>query len=385
MVTTGEQAAAAERKRRQAAEEIKIKGQTAAEEPVEKKKRQAAEEGTKQTAEDDERKRMQVAEDEGEQMKTVAEDEPQSQTEMTPPINWWRPMVDPPPGVPTINLADYECDKHLGWGSMGYVDRVRHKPTGQLYALKAVRVYEHQHCQNRVREYMALAPTLDDPCIVKCLGVQSARGYSHLLYELMTHPLSGLQTRDMQTLSHIADNVLSALQYLRDKNIVFKFLSPSNIFYDDANMVFKIGDVGAPKDLLFDVRCERLPYVEGARYMAPELLSYAVPLAVEGVENWDVWSLGMCLLEFYLGRFPIDYDKKEDTKGYVLSFFMDGMPNPPRAPPEAWSLFQHFIELCLQRSPADRASVDQLRWHEFVRFDFEHQDGKGKKEGNRLD
>ncbi|CDP02938.1 unnamed protein product [Coffea canephora] len=329
---------------------------------------------------------MQVAEDEGKKMKTLAEDERQSQREMTPPSNWWLPMVDPPPGVPTIYLADYEYDTRLGWGSIGYVDRVRHKPTGRLYALKAVRIHDHQRCQNRVREYMALAPTLEYRSIVKCHGVQTERGYSRLLYDLMTSPLSGFQTHDMEILSHIADNILFGLQYLRKKNIVFKFLSPSNIFYDDADMAFKIGDVGAPKDLLFDVDCQPVPNVEAERYVAPELLSYTVRLSVEGVENWDVWSLGMCLLEFYLGKFPIDYDKRKDTKGLSLPFFMAGMPNPPRAPPEAWPPFRHFIELCLQRSPADRASVDQLLSHEFVlTFDFEHQEGKRKNEGDRLD
>ncbi|KAL3532852.1 hypothetical protein ACH5RR_006373 [Cinchona calisaya] len=181
-------------------------------------------------------------------------------------------------------------------------------------------------------EVVALAKELQGTKLHPLLGTTQLFLHSRYMHGATTSCCTKIE----EVLACIADNILDALEYLRnEKSLVFKYLSPSNIFFDKPNGKFKIGDVGTVKDMLFDVWADYRAYMECARYMAPELLSYKVPLAVEGVQNWDVWSLGMCLLEFYLGKFLLIMTKARFIR---VSFYLSLRKG-------CWSLLELLVKL----------------------------------------
>ncbi|KAJ4826598.1 hypothetical protein Tsubulata_008553 [Turnera subulata] len=77
----------------------------------------------------------------------------------------------------------------------------------------------------------------------------------------------------------------------------------------------------------------------------------------------DIWSLGVSILEFYLGRFPLVVGRQGDWASLMCAICIS---QPPEAPVAASPDFWHFITCCLQREPARRWTAQQLLGHPFI-------------------
>ncbi|KAL6579416.1 hypothetical protein OROMI_009632 [Orobanche minor] len=188
--------------------------------------------------------------------------------------------------------------------------------------------------------------------------------------------------KDERQLAAIAFQLLKALYYLRkEKNFVFRHLTPGSILYDQRKHLVKISDILTIKDRFLT------PLEDGGtgflrvreKYMSPEHFSQDV----RGEESdhlckSDIWSLGLCLLELYLGEYPF-----KTPGSYIFGLYhhieltyglnsVDHNVWPPKPPDDAPPLFSDFVSKCLKLRVTERAGIEELGTHElFTNYGFD--------------
>ncbi|WJX32390.1 serine/threonine protein kinase, CMGC, CDC2/CDK sub [Trifolium repens] len=273
---------------------------------------------------------------------------------------WEEEKVSIPKGVPTFDWDDYKCVKELGRSGKGFSYKVQQISTGEFFAIKKVtissdEVHDQDH-KDRIMFDMILATSIDHPNIMKCLGVCMNQCGVHFLYNWMPDNLCNLGIiRDESHLAQIAYQVLKGLNYLRNKHrFVFKHLTPGNLLFDPSCSLVKIDDVGTVKDRYISLNWLpiRSCYM---KYIAPENFHIE---DIDGDEEQDrtlqsdrytksdVWSLGLCLLEFYYGTFPFHGNDTE-----LLRYLLSGL-----------DLEYGKLEL----DEFQRFGVDELLKHDFI-------------------
>jgi serine/threonine-protein kinase PRP4 len=91
-----------------------------------------------------------------------------------------------------------------------------------------------------------------------------------------------------------ATQMLIALRHLKNCGVVHADIKPDNILVNKSHNVIKICDFGSA---MFDGDNEITPYLQSRFYRAPEVilgLPYSHPM--------DLWSIGCCLYELYMGK-----------------------------------------------------------------------------------
>lgn len=98
-------------------------------------------------------------------------------------------------------------------------------------------------------------------------------------------------------------------------------------------------------------------------YVSPERISTDQYSGLYDGYAGDIWSLGLCILQVYLGAYP--FEVVLDTDWGSLVDAICGT-EPPEAPPGASREFRDFVACCLQRDPTKRWTAEQLLHHPFV-------------------
>lgn len=169
---------------------------------------------------------------------------------------------------------------------------------------------------------------------------------------------------DLNVLSSIAYQILLGLIELSKHHICHRDLKPSNILLSitpNQEGYAKITDFGLAKILCENELCTEI--IGTDRYHSPERLSYN-----SYDESSDIWSLGILLLETYLGEYPfqaqMDNMNEESFRKYLCEdFFTD--PNSPHH--QLPSDFGVFINACLQADIKQRSNALDLMQFDFVK------------------
>jgi len=280
--------------------------------------------------------------------------------------------LPPPPPRPAVaaelnpselNPSELEKLGILGYGSEGKVYKVRHRATQTLYALKVVHG-NHDLCTRRqiVREMDILRKT-DSPYVVKCHGVYDRGGEIQFVLEYMDRgSLEKCGRMPEPFLAAVARQVLHGLKYLHAHKIVHRDIKPSNLLLNSARQV-KIADFGVSRILSRTLDpCNSC--VGTYAYMSPERID---PGKNDGRYNGyagDMWSLGLTLLECYVGRLPFLETGIQPDWPTLMYLICDG--EPPAPPPTASPEFQSFIRCCLQKDAGLRWTASQLLAHPFL-------------------
>ncbi|XP_062210424.1 mitogen-activated protein kinase kinase 9-like [Phragmites australis] len=284
------------------------------------------------------------------------------------------PQPQPQPAaVPSTSdsrLSDYERVSVLGHGNGGTVYKARLRRSGQPLALKLFAAGD----PSAARETEILMLAADAPHVVRLHAVvpsasaAAGEGPAALALELMAGgSLAGLLRRlgrpmGERPIAAVARQALLGLSALHALRIVHRDLKPSNLLLGTAGEV-KIADFGAGKVLR-----RRLDpcasYVGTAAYMSPERFD---PEAYSGDYDpyaADVWSLGVAILELYLGHFPLlPEGQRPDWAALMCAICFGEAPEPPAAASEE---FRDFVARCLEKKAGRRASVAELLEHPFV-------------------
>ncbi|CCF56996.1 hypothetical protein KAFR_0B06980 [Kazachstania africana CBS 2517] len=260
---------------------------------------------------------------------------------------------------------DFEVLRLLGKGTFGQVYQVRKKDTKRIYAMKVLSkkvIVKKNEVAHTIGERNILATTAGDSCPF-IVGLKFSFQTPADLY-LVTDYMSGgelfwhLQKEgrfaEYRAKFYIAELVL-ALEYLHDNDIVYRDLKPENILLD-ANGNIALCDFGLSKA---DLKDRTNTFCGTTEYLAPELL-----LDETGYTKMvDFWSLGVLIFEMCCGWSP--FFAEDNQRMYQKIAF--GKVKFPRdvLSPEGRS----FVKGLLNRNPKHRlGAIDdgrELRAHPF--------------------
>ncbi|KAG6428788.1 hypothetical protein SASPL_106825 [Salvia splendens] len=273
------------------------------------------------------------------------------------------PLPLPPPSASCqLNYSDLDRLSRIGSGAGGTVYKVLHRPTGGVYALKVIYGNHEDAVRNQMRREILILRDVDHPNVVKCHNLFDHSGEIQVLLEFMDKgSLESTHIPHEQPLSDLARQVLAGLAYLHRRKIVHRDIKPSNLLINSRRLV-KIADFGVSR-ILAQTMDPCNSSVGTIAYMSPERINTDLNHGQYDGYAGDIWSLGVSVLEFYLGKFPFAVGRQGDWASLMCAICLS---QPPEAPLSASREFRDFISCCLQRDPAKRLSAAQLLKHPFI-------------------
>ncbi|KAD5507859.1 hypothetical protein R6Q59_031417 [Mikania micrantha] len=265
--------------------------------------------------------------------------------------------------------ADYETVQVLGHGNGGTVYKVVQKKTSNLFALKVVNAGSDPTMRRQVFREMDILRRTDSPYVVKCHEIfEKPDGDIAILMEYMDagtldslSKTGGALTE--RTLAHVARQILNGLNYLHAHKIVHRDIKPANLLVNK-NMEVKIADFGVSKIMHRTLdACDS--YVGTCAYMSPERFDPDSYGANYNGYSGDIWSLGLTMLELFVGHFPLLPTGQKPDWATLMCAICFG--EPPSLPEGVSDEFRGFIECCLQKDSGKRWTASQLLSHPFCR------------------
>ncbi|XP_063707214.1 dual specificity mitogen-activated protein kinase kinase 6 [Culicoides brevitarsis] len=259
------------------------------------------------------------------------------------------------------------CD--LGRGAYGIVEKMRHRETGTVMAVKRITSTINTQEQKRLLMDLDISMRASDcPNTVQFYGALFREGDVWICMEVMDTSMDKFYHKVFQNnrkmpepiLGKIAVAVVNALHYLHSQlKVIHRDVKPSNILINRKGDV-KMCDFGISGYLVdsiaktVDAGCKP--------YMAPERIDPTGNPGQYDIRS-DVWSLGISMIEMATGKFPYPVwgSPFEQLKQVVKD-------DPPRLKKseEFSDRLENFITACLQKRYTDRPTYDQLLQHIFI-------------------
>ncbi|WVO12931.1 hypothetical protein L204_100540 [Cryptococcus depauperatus] len=310
-------------------------------------------------------------------------------------------------GEDLVKDEDLEVLHDLGAGNGGTVIKVWNKKRQCIMAKKLILVDAKPSIRKQILRELQIMNDCNSPYIVGYYGCFPVDVHVGIVMEYMDagsldHIYRHNGPIDIAIVGKVAEAVLRGLIYLYDEHrIIHRDIKPSNILANSLGQI-KICDFGVSGELINSIANT---FVGTSTYMSPERIQGA-PYTIKS----DVWSLGISLIELTTGRFPFSDNPDDDLSPTVEDFDPD--PTLPRSVqrPNVDSerraknsvglgggngpqfsildLLQHivnepaprlmsrrmtypkeavvFVENCLLKDPADRASPQQLLASDWV-------------------
>lgn len=247
-----------------------------------------------------------------------------------------------------IPFNDLKIKGTLGKGSFGHVTLVQDKNTGETYALKAVSKAQIVQTgqQGHIMSEKRVMTQLQHPFLVRLFQTYKDQ---HRLYFLLELSLGGelfsvLREKTLfaeSTARFYAASVVSAFQYMHEKDIIYRDLKPENLLLDQEGFL-KVTDFGFAKD----ISSGRTWTLCGTPdYLAPEIVS-----GKGHGKGVDWWTLGVFVYEM-LASYPPFYD--DDPMKTYAKIMHGNITFPSHFSKEAVSL----VKKLLHHKPTKRLGV----------------------------
>lgn len=208
-------------------------------------------------------------------------------------------------------MEQYPKLEKIGEGTYGIVYKARDSETGNLVALKKIRLEtEAEGVPSTAIREITVLKELEHPHIVKLLDVVHVDKKIYLVFEYLTQDLkklldspgnhSGLSEKEVKS---YLSQMLKGIAYCHSHRVLHRDMKPQNLLVN-ANGLLKIADFGLARAFGLPLR-NYTHEVVTLWYKAPEVLlgSKYYTTAV------DVWSIGCIFAEMLKGRtalFPGD-------------------------------------------------------------------------------
>jgi len=223
------------------------------------------------------------------------------------------------------SLENYEKLEKVGEGTYGVVYKCRDRITGQIVALKKIRLEtEDEGVPSTAIREISLLKELEHPNVVKLYDIIHSDAKLYLVFEFLDLDLK----RYMDSVKPKVDDpeeqqahaglepilvksylwqLISGIEFCHKRRILHRDLKPQNLLIDQQGML-KLGDFGLARAFGVPLRAYTHEIVT-LWYRAPEVL-LGIKTYSTGV---DMWSIGCIFAEMVLGHplFPGDSEIDE--------------------------------------------------------------------------
>ncbi|XP_069604146.1 serine/threonine-protein kinase N3 isoform X1 [Ranitomeya imitator] len=221
----------------------------------------------------------------------------------------------------TLQMDDFSCVSVLGRGHFGKVLLVEYKRTGKLYAIKALKKreivsrdeYESLQCEKRIFE---VVNSSGHPFLVNLFGCFQTPEHACFVMEympggdLMMHIHANVFPQPAARFYSAC--VVLGLQFLHQKNIIYRDLKLDNLLMDASGFV-KIADFGLCKEGMgYGDRTST--FCGTPEFLAPEVLT---DTSYTHAVDW--WGLGVLIYEMLVGECPFPGDDEEEVFDSIVN------------------------------------------------------------------
>eukprot|EP01121_Diplochlamys_sp_Union-15-3_P016096 TRINITY_DN5416_c0_g2_i2.p1 TRINITY_DN5416_c0_g2~~TRINITY_DN5416_c0_g2_i2.p1 ORF type:complete len:317 (-),score=57.00 TRINITY_DN5416_c0_g2_i2:56-961(-) len=204
-------------------------------------------------------------------------------------------------------LSKYKKLEKIGEGTYGVVYKAKNKETGQLIALKKIRLeHEDEGVPSTAIREISILRELKHPNVVDLLDVINLSSKLFLVFEFLDQDLKKyidmVQVVDPLLVKSYMHQLLDGMLFCHTHRILRRDLKPQNLLIDKSGAL-KIADFGLARAFCVPLR-QYTHEVVTLWYRAPEVLlgskEYSAPL--------DIWSIGCIFAELVTKRalFPGD-------------------------------------------------------------------------------
>ncbi|WVQ62332.1 uncharacterized protein L199_000471 [Kwoniella botswanensis] len=277
------------------------------------------------------------------------------------------------PGCPVVK---YQLGNCIGRGQFGSVYRSLNLSTGQMVAIKRIRLHGMREDEvTDVMKEVELLKRLSHPSIVKYEGMSRDEEYLNIVLEFVENGSLGQTLKSFgnfneRLVSSYVAKTLEGLDYLHSQGVVHCDLKAANIL-STKNGNVKLSDFGvslnmkAVENIKQDAKTagkeggkKRVSEVAGTpNWMAPEVISLAGASFAS-----DIWSLGCTVIELLTGKPP--YSEITNSMTVLFRIVEDEMPPLPEGISDA---LVDFLKLCFIKDPNARPPAVMLFEHPWVK------------------
>eukprot|EP01132_Coremiostelium_polycephalum_P009310 gene9310-11412_t len=205
----------------------------------------------------------------------------------------------------TVKLNQFTFLGEIGSGSFGSARLCRHKGTGNFFCAKLLNRMRVTHVKQKehILNEKTIMLSVNSPFIVKLFATFKTSQY---LYFIMEYVGKGelfnyirLEGPFEETIAkQIAAELVIALEYLHQQNIIYRDLKPENVLIDRTGHI-KLADFGFAKR----IDDKTMSMCGTIDYMSPEIM-----LGKGHGKAADWWSLGVLIYELLEGCPPFSLD-----------------------------------------------------------------------------
>lgn len=252
-------------------------------------------------------------------------------------------------------LGSYRILHTIGKGGMATVYSATHVETGQVAAVKVLRLdaLEDESYVRRFEREARLIGEAKHPNIVGMLDFGQQDNTLYLVMQLLTGgtlarlirkssaPLSGMQ------IARLFDQVAAGLAYAHQLNIIHRDLKPQNVLLDTEQNAY-LADFGIAK--LINQTATQATTAQGVigtpAYMAPEQWQNE-PVD----ERTDIYAMGILLFEMLMGNPPFESDTLLGTMNRHL---FEPPPSVVHLRPDIPAGMSQVLDRALAKAPEQR-------------------------------
>lgn len=233
----------------------------------------------------------------------------------------------------SLNTSKYEKVDKLGEGTYGIVYKARDRATGDLVALKRIRLESEEEgvpC-TAIRE-ISLLKELRHQNIVRLIDVIHSEKKLTLVFEYLELDLKKYMdlhgTMSASRIQSYLKQILLGIEYCHSRSVLHRDLKPQNLLITGDTL--KLADFGLGR--AFGIPVKKYTHeVVTLWYRSPDVLLGSTNYGTQV----DVWSVGCIFAEMVLGH-PL-FAGKNDADQLLRIFYFLGTPNR-----DIWPSMYHY-------------------------------------------